>query len=146
MILLAYMMVIHFVADFLLQSREMGKNKSIYFKVLLQHIGIQFAMFALLLSPFLGIKMAIIFALYNSAVHGVIDWYIWKGYKLFAGYKLLKDITKDYPEISEKDKNGLLAERAKNFKFWEDHWFFATIGLDQLLHTVTIINLAGLLL
>lgn len=125
----------------------MGKNKSIYFKVLLQHISIQFAMFALLLIPFLGLKMAIVFALCNSAVHGVIDWYIWKGYKLFA-YKRIKD--KLFAEQGVSDifslKPNSLTEEAKNFKFWEDHWFFTTIGLDQLLHTVTIIILAGLLL
>ena len=146
MILLAYMMVIHFVADFLLQSREMGK-KSIYFKVLLQHIGIQFAMFALLLTPFLGLKMAIVFALCNSAVHGVIDWYIWKGYKLMVFKRIYDDEGNDYiPGVSKSGPNHSLMSDSKEWRFWEDHWFFATIGLDQLLHTVTIIILAGLLL
>lgn len=158
MILLAYMMLIHFVADFLLQSREMGKNKSIYFKVLLQHVGIQFGMFALFLSPFLGIKLAIAFAALNGLVHGVIDWYIWKGYKLYAFKTIVKEIRQEIVEkfgdpswVDDKSLVEVIAperfkEKVAGWKFWEDHWFFATIGLDQLLHTLTIILVYSILL
>ena len=36
-----------------------------------------------------------------------------------------------------------LQENIKNYKYWEDHWFYTTIGFDQLLHSATIILLLG---
>lgn len=129
--LLAYMLCIHFVADFLLQTREMGKQKSYVFKMLLAHVGIQFAMFAILLLPFLGWN-SFIFAFCNALIHGVIDWHIWRGYKWITvkrleGVEPLDDPRFDMP--------------SGEFKFWEDHLFFTTIGLDQLLHGLTLVLL-----
>ena len=160
-LLLAYMMLIHFIADFLLQSREMGKNKSVYFPVLLQHVSIQLAAFAFLLTPFLGPKLAIIFAVSNAIIHGVIDWYIWRLYKLSVANRLLKileedDTCKEWPgfesqahhdmamlgNASDEEKVRLAAA---SWRFWEDHWFYTTIGLDQLLHALTIIFLFSVL-
>lgn len=144
MFLLAYMMVIHFVADFLLQSRDMGKNKSTKVVVLLQHLAIQFGCFLLLLSPFVGFEVAFAFSLLNAIVHGVIDWNIWRLYKLSAYVRIKAEA--DRFSVSEEEKKAWMAESAKNWQFWEDHWFFATIGLDQLLHTLTIIALCGLIM
>lgn len=146
MMLLIYMMVIHFIADFLLQSREMGKNKSTKFTVLLQHIGIQFAMFLILLMPFVGFKFAYAFALFNAIIHGVIDWNIWRLYKLSVLKRLYDDEGNDYiPNVSKTGPNHSLMSDSKVWQYQEDHWFYATIGLDQLLHAITIIALFGIL-
>jgi hypothetical protein len=113
---------------------------------LLQHLAIQFACFLLFLTPIIGFAEAGLFALLNALVHGVIDWYIWRGYKWSVMYRLYDDEGNSYkPGVSKTGPNHSLMSDSKVWKFWEDHWFFATIGLDQLLHTLTIITLFGVL-
>lgn len=115
---------LHFVADFILQSREMGKRKSTDILFLVAHLGIQFFVFL----PFFGLK----FALLNALIHGLIDWNIWKLYK----YSVLKR-SKNGSSLGIWDVGTELA----NFKYWEDHLFYTTIGFDQFLHTLTLILL-----
>lgn len=131
--MIAYLLVIHFVADFLLQSREMGKTKSSNWRVLLAHLAIQATAFTLGLWPFFGLKTAIAFALLNAGVHGVIDWNIWRLYKL--------SVLKRFPEIDWADPKA-----ASTYDYWNDSWFYHTIGLDQLLHGLTLVALAALFL
>ena len=116
---LIFAIILHFISDFLLQSREVAKNKSSSWKHLGKHIGIIFVCFL----PF-GLKISAA----NAIVHGVIDKFIWNLYK----YNVMKRIS--------KDKKHLLIDQLEakaNWKYWEDHWFYATIGLDQLLHTLS---------
>ena len=74
------LLALHFLADFLLQSREMGMKKSEDIAWLLGYLVIQFVVFA----PF----TSILFALANCAVHGLIDWFIWRGYKVTVHHRL----------------------------------------------------------
>jgi hypothetical protein len=142
----------HFVADFLLQNREMGKNKSEKIDVLIEHVLINTGITGIFLLPFVGPEKAMIFSLLNGLVHGLIDWNIWRFYKAYAMNKIKKEAqfmaTKRRLTLVGKtkeqvymDKVGLLMEARSNFKFWEDHWFYVTIGADQFLHTVTIVVL-----
>lgn len=132
----ALLMVLHYVADFLLQPREMGKKKSSEPKWLAGHLLIQFLCFL----PFTGWK----FALANCVVHGVIDWNIWRGYKLLAAYRIMNKvdplglIRKQYTVEEAMKEHPAVKEEVLNWKFYEDHWFYATIGLDQLLHMLTL--------
>lgn len=112
--LLILAFITHFIADFLLQSREMGKNKSSNYKFLSQHIGIIFVCFL----PF-GLK----FAAANALIHAIIDKNIWNLYKLYV------------VSLYESERDAAYHE------YWEDHWFYATIGFDQLLHALTLIVL-----
>lgn len=116
----------HFVADFLLQSRKMGKNKSSSVKWLAGHIAIIFLCFL----PF-GLK----FAALNALFHAIIDGTIWNLYKLLKFYQWYS------PRLGLEFNCKIAKERAKKFKYWEDHWFYVTIGLDQFLHGATIILL-----
>lgn len=151
MILLAYMMFLHFVADFLFQSREMGQKKSSEFKWLFRHLTIQWLFFAFGLVYFTGPIIAIAFATLNCVVHGIIDWNIWNGYKLFTHKRLMSEagqaaymngnLNIPYEERTKTKYDEKLAA----FKYWEDHWFYSTIGFDQLLHGLTIIGLFALL-
>lgn len=146
------MFILHFIADFLLQSREMGKNKSSNYTYLFKHISIIFAVIFVALIPFLGLKLAFIFSLSNALIHAVIDKFIWNFYKAFVVWKMKRDSFRwtwmngnlNIPhEVRAAEK---LKELESEFKFYEDHWFYATIGFDQLLHALTLIILAGLLL
>ncbi len=128
--MLIYMMVLHFVADFILQSREMGQKKSSELSWLGKHLAIQFGIFFIGLIWFT--EEAFLFAGLNTILHGVIDWYIWKGYKWsVAGWLKANpehEVTKTYVTTGV-------------YEYWKDHWFYSTIGLDQLLHVSTIIGL-----
>jgi hypothetical protein len=133
------LLVLHYVADFLLQPREMGKKKSQELKWLFGHLAIQATIFL----PFTSWQ----FALANAAVHGVIDWNIWRGYKYLVMKRIYdKDGNLYVYGVSEGKPHHSLMSDAGEWRFWEDHFFYSTIGLDQLLHAVTLIILAGKLL
>jgi hypothetical protein len=159
------LMVLHFVADFILQPREMGKKKSSEPKWLFKHLSIQFGMFAVGTMPIILLGYidhmsnalfaaehplsllviaacikAIMFSLINASIHGLIDWNIWKLYKLSAYYR----IKREAKEINASTE--WIAEMGKNWQYWEDHWFYTTIGFDQLLHVSTLLFLAFYLL
>ncbi len=127
---LVLLLLAHFVADFLLQPRWMGTQKSSKIPVLLAHCAIQFAIVFLFLLPWYPGEAFAVAAL-NTLVHGVVDWYIWNIYKF--GVVIRNPET--HPD-----------ELKKTWKYWEDHWFYATIGFDQLLHTLTLVGLYFLLL
>lgn len=121
-----YLFSLHFLADFILQPREMGRKKSSDINYLLQHVSIQMLVFFLGLSLVMHPGFALAFAVLNGTIHGVIDAFIWKGYALSV-WKRRKHtgVTKDQLKVT--------------WKYWEDHWFYVTIGLDQLLHMSTLI-------
>ena len=128
---ICYLLLLHFIADFILQSRAMGQKKSEHFKWLLGHVAIQFAVFAV--GGLFVFDNPLPFAFLNAFIHGVIDWHIWKLYK----YSVWK--RRD-PELF-----GTIDDLKKHWKYWEDHWFYTTIGFDQFLHGATIVLLYGVL-
>lgn len=118
--MLIWWFILHHLADGVFQSREMAKQKSEKLNVLFDHCLIQFMVF--FIGVFLAtqnMKNAFLFALLNALVHGIIDWNIWRQYKI----SVLKRIP---------------FQERKHFKFWEDKKFYDTIMLDQLLHVITI--------
>ena len=115
--------ILHFVADFVLQPRKMGRMKSTHIGWLLAHVFIQFIVFF----PFTGLK----FAACNALIHGVIDGSVWNIYKAVC---LMR-----FPGLRDQ-KIGAL------YKFWEDDLFYKTIGFDQMLHGLTLIYLSGIFL
>lgn len=139
--IIAYMFVLHFIADFVFQSREMGQKKSSEFKWLAFHLAIQTAFFVAGLSIVIAPLIALKIALLNSLVHGVIDWHIWRGYKFLVA-KRLYDVGNGKLGHSLVSDPGYLGEGGGQWRYWEDHMFYTTIGFDQLLHGLTIIALA----
>lgn len=143
------MFILHFIADFLLQSREMGKNKSSNYTYLFKHISIIFAVIFVALIPFLGLKLAFVFAFYNALVHMIIDKFIWNIYKYSAHIRIINQLNDEHYPTNSMDHSGYALDyeyKVKSWKYYEDHWFYATIGFDQLLHALTLIAIAGLLL
>lgn len=119
----AVALILHFIADFILQSNEMAIKKSQEPLVLLKHCGIHLGVFFIgfvLLHGFIG---AFLIALANATFHAVIDWNIWRTYKKWA--------AKTNPNIKSA-ADVMNDEKAR-------HWFFVTIGFDQLLHGLSII-------
>jgi hypothetical protein len=118
----------------------MGKKKSIELPWLYKHLTIQYSVFFIGLIFFIGPVNALLFSVWNIVAHGIIDWNIWKLYKLSV-YKRLVAEANEFKNISLKEKEAWIVESGKNWQYWEDHWFYATIGFDQLLHAITIILL-----
>lgn len=141
--LICYLLLIHFLADFMLQPREMAKKKSTEFMWLAKHVLIINWCFAIGLLAFgFPIHTAFFFAGVNAAIHGVIDWHIWKVYKLCVTYTIYQTLRKLGLEVTV----ARLKEQGKAFPYWEDKWFYHTIGLDQLLHGLTLILVMNWLL
>lgn len=130
MILTIYMFFLHFLADFILQSREMGKNKSNNFNYLVGHVLIQVVVFFVGLSFLLSYPKAYQIACLNGFIHGIIDWYIWRGYK----WTVKRKLDKHY-----EDDQVAKAYAAANWEYWNDKTFYTFIGLDQMLHFTTIV-------
>ncbi len=133
--------VLHFLADFILQSREMGKKKSVEFLWLLKHLFIQYAVFRIGLS-FMGMEDSRLFALFNALIHGVIDWNIWKLYKLSVHYRITRRL-KGLGVYGTNPKESLAykityEKSCEQWEYWEDHLFYTTIGFDQMLHAITL--------
>jgi hypothetical protein len=126
---IAYLFLLHFIADFILQPREMGRKKSTNCKYLLSHIGIIWIVF--LIGTFDPI-----FATANALIHMAIDAVIWKGYALSV-WKRRRYILPQRAERS-MSKGSIVKHLKTHFPYWEDHWFYVTIGLDQFLHAATI--------
>ena len=142
--MLVYCLFLHLVADFFLQSREMGTKKSSEFAWLAMHLAIQFLMFQVGLGFIVGFGVATKFALLNALIHGVIDWNIWKLYK-YSAYVRLADQARQ--EGCRKDQiEDRVKELSKGWKYYEDHLFYSTIGVDQFLHAATLVLLFGALL
>jgi len=136
--ILITILFLEWIGDFLLQSREMGKTKSEKPSVLIQHLVL------------LSIPLAVAgwvwgldpikwmwFLWLNAAIHGFIDWNIWKGYKYSVLSRLgLIGMDLDHPPIKKQ---------IEEYRYYEDSWFYSTIGLDRFLHVATIIGLYALL-
>lgn len=96
---LIFVFILHYIGDFLLQTRWMGENKSKNIVALLMHI----IVYSATLIPF-GFKFAII----NGILHLITDF-----------------ITSKLSSRAYLNKNMA--------QFW------AIIGFDQLVHTITLI-------
>lgn len=140
---------LHFLADFILQPREMGKKKSSDFRWLFGHLAIQFLVFL----PFVGWRLSLM----NALAHGIIDRNIWNLYKFKVKLQIKKEVNtlvknaplKFYKEWEQHPEWKINFIRTKTeqaqdkFQYWEYHWFYATIGLDQFLHAATLLYLFG---
>jgi len=136
----------HFIADFILQPHEMAQNKSKKLPVLFKHVLIHFVCF---------IWMGWQFALLNMILHALIDWNIWRGYKRYLLNKYAHTnarLAANNVKVAKANRNfdkgmfklATLKDPADH-PFWNDHWFYVTIGLDQFLHASCYIGLYFLL-
>lgn len=143
----------HLIGDFFLQGREIAKQKSENLKALGQHVlTVSLVMYVFLMVVTLDFYYALVFSVANGVIHGLIDWNIWKSYKAYAISMIKKAAQEEASRVrltlvgksknqTRGEKIDILLKAKQNFKFWEDHWFYVTIGVDQWLHAVTIVIL-----
>jgi len=104
---IVYIMIVHWIADFVMQTDEMAKGKSSSNKWLLIHTTTYTVVMSVLtLNP--------IYAVVNGALHTVVDY------------------------ATSRWSSRLWAKG-------DVHNFFVVIGLDQLIHVVTLIATYNLL-
>lgn len=129
---LIVLFILHYLADFRFQSREMGKRKSEDFSVLVQHAVIIFSVFFLFGTLTFNTSLILFSSIY-AIIHGLQDWFMWRGYKLLVKRKIARE------NFDGDMNNTWMGEELKIFKYWEDPKFYDTIGLDQTLHFITIV-------
>lgn len=165
---LAYLFVLHFIADWALQGKEMSRNKSLKIKVLLQHASIHLGVFSIGLLVITSLKSALMFALVNAAVHALVDWYLWRGYKISVVLRkhilipkekweewglvpkryvrLLQGFDAHVQELtSTVHGSKIIQYLMTEFKYWDDYLFGFMLGFDQMLHAVSILVIYGLM-
>lgn len=102
-----WVLFVHLIADFFLQTNWMAQNKSKRFDALYLHILVYWMTFLLFtLSP--------IYAIVNAAIHLVVDFFTSR-------------------------INSYL------YQYYDRHWFFCGIGVDQFIHSTCLIATLGLL-
>jgi hypothetical protein len=84
---LIYLLITHFVADFILQNRWIAENKSSKVTALFTHTFIIFICF---------IHAGLEFAFYNAVAHMFIDGTLWNIYKAFWGLVFKRRKLKDH--------------------------------------------------
>lgn len=119
--ILLYLLLIHWIADFVLQSGYVSENKGRHFMYLCIHI-LQYgsilaamSLILLLTNPTIGLINLMLWVSYNTLLHLIID---------FVTSKL----TTHYR------------------KYQKTHAFFVILGFDQFLHQVSILIIANYLL
>lgn len=119
-----FLLCLHFTADYAMQPKRMSVGKIKDIKVLASHGFIHWLVFVFGLTgladlnAFFGITLATL----NASFHMLTDWYIWNGFR-----KLIVE------------------NKARTFNRWERLLFYATVGIDQLLHLSTLFALWYLL-
>ena len=108
-----YLIVLHFIADFILQSDWMAQNKSKSNEALGFHVCIY-----TLVLLFGSVPLAFIVPVYNGKL--VLAWVLLNGCAHFAT---------DY--ITSRINSKLWAAK-------EVHWFFVGVGADQVIHYMTL--------
>ena len=114
---LVFLLVIHYLADFLCQTREMATNKSSSLKWLTYHVLTYTMVLAFSMSTFMFLTAenagdTIMMVWLFTIVNGVLHW-----------------------------GTDFLTSNASTHYYKQENWFgfFAIIGLDQLIHTVTLL-------
>ena len=143
MIELIVLCTTHFLADIVLQSRTMGKEKAKDLVWMLGHFGIIFlAFFAAGLFVFratiLPPEPAVLLALLVACSHCMQDWFVWMLYRCHVKVQVLNKLAR------EGRYGGYVTSAMKNWKCLGDYWFFFTIGIDQYLHYTLIIVIWGM--
>jgi len=136
---LVLILIAEYIGDFIFQSREIALNKSKDIKVLVKHMAIIFGCMG---ATAFGLGLP---ALYLAGcyviIHGIQDWFVWRGYKAV----IYKRVMKKFNQLGQGEAGLAWVRNNLNaHKYWEDKLFYDFIGADRLLHIITIIVLYGI--
>lgn len=122
-----YLLVVHFIADFVLQTNEQANNKSISIWYLLEHTISYSIVFWLALVIIEGFTIKS-FMFYNITLvsHTITDYFTSKGTR----HLWMKVTIWDQPVVRSCFPPEVIKKRRGNCV----HNFFVLIGFDQLLH------------
>ncbi len=115
-----YIIIIHFVGDWMLQRRKVAENKTTSILAMGEHV----ILVALSLLPlFLFSKTSLYSLGIYLAVHVIQDLIVWKTFIIYA-----------------KSQQKLMSDP---YPYWKSYWFYFTIALDQILHLTLLIILVN---
>lgn len=106
-----FIIITHFVSDWILQPRSVARRKSSSWSWMLKHLWVIYAATSVLF--FFG-EIPVLLALPYTVLHGIQDRYIWQIYAWHVG-----PYTPEY---------------LSHNKYAEDYWWFFTIAVDQIIH------------
>jgi len=105
---MVFIFLFHFIADFVCQSREMGRNKSTNFMWLFKHLLTYTTVLGVLSYPLFSYWLPfVVWLIINFYIHLITDFFTSK----LSGYFYLKN---------------------KEYMFWN------IIGIDQTIHFITL--------
>ncbi len=132
--IIIYILLFHFIGDYVLQPSSLNNNKGKNMKPLLIHIFIYFLTMLVLTSIFLfDIKNAILFSFINSFTHLLID------------YVTSRIITKRAQIELNKKKFSINGDET-DISTISFYWPVLLLGLDQLAHNFILIYSLKILL
>lgn len=109
LILVSWVMLWHFVADFVAQNDWMATNKSSNWMALSLHVGF--------------------YSLIMFAFVGMAPYILWDDKLWFLAITFVSHFSTD--AITSRITSYLWKKEKR-------HWFFVTVGFDQLIHAVTL--------
>lgn len=135
-----FLVLAHFVGDFLLQSDWMALNKGKRWDALALHVAVYMQPFFLLLA-FLGLDgwSAASWFVFNGVAHFLAD-AITSRINARLWFLKMTPAVKSWRVLDGDARSGVQQEQTA---YWVDdtgtrHWFFVGIGFDQTIHFVTL--------
>lgn len=146
--------IIHWIADFIVQTRWQVNNKSKNNKVLLAHTT-TYSLCWLVFMPWYGFWNTIIFIAITFVTHTIIDYFTSRG-TAYCWSKIVEakeELIEREKELKEGPKHSWEKLVDKEFKIFQENkmdelkaqaasykgWFWGIIGFDQALHFIQLI-------
>lgn len=129
---------LNYVADYLLQTREMGQKKSSNLVFLSAHIFVIFVVILLGSTPMFGFAQALKFSFWNAATHFFVDLVYWNLYGLIVLTRE-NEFGSDIGHLFKNFKHYKNKLIEQGYKYWEDKKFFDTIGIDCHTHLYLLV-------
>ncbi len=118
--MIIYLFFIHWLCDFVLQTRWQGNNKSHNMRALFNHVFTYSIVMVVFLLPFMGVK-AFLFGGITFLGHGITDYFT---SRLNKHLWLNRELYKDSDSFKSNEYEKL---------------FWISIGFDQFLHSLQLI-------
>jgi len=144
--LIITLLVAHFIGDFVLQSDWMALNKSKRWDALTMHVAVYLFVLSVALMLILIVQIPAssstgTFLLVNTAAHFVTDAVTSRITTRLWFLQMTRCDHPDDPGYQLQTLGGAKAFYVRDTG--TRHWFFVTIGADQLLHSVTLLVTAS---